>query len=233
MERAFAATSPPVQWFPQRSHTRRGDLRVTPARDHADIQIAHGEGLITRVHAEDFCQALGLPPTLKYERNSVNPAHRFSAAAIEFLALQVSVPTLFQRDILQHTLFNLLVGNSDNHGKNGSVIHQGGGTRLAPLYDVVPVFMDRNVTHQLAFRHGEAEFAEDFTQNNLRGLLSDLGFAKPQMGRTLKQIATLAVRIAEAATALATKELADALHAQASVVEAALETEFGLPVRDF
>ncbi|MBT9247902.1 HipA domain-containing protein (plasmid) [Gemmobacter fulvus] len=198
-----------------------------------DIQIVEGAGLITRFHAEDFCQALGLPPTLKYERNSANPAHRFSAAAIEFLALQVSVPTLFQRDILQHTLFNLLVGNSDNHGKNGSVIHQGGGTRLAPLYDVVPVFMDPNVTHQLAFRHGEAEFTEDFTQDNLRGLLFDFGFAKPQMGRTLKQIATLAVRIAEAATTLATKELADALHAQAGVIEAALEADFGLPARDF
>ena len=138
-----------------------------------DIQIVEGAGLVTRVHVEDFCQALGLPPTLKYERNSVNPAHRFSAAALKRIGIQTSVPTLFQRDILQHTLFNLLVGNSDNHGKNGSVIHQHGGTSLAPLYDVVPVFMDRSVTHQLAFRHGAAEFAEDFTQGNLRGLLTD------------------------------------------------------------
>ena len=108
-----------------------------------------------------------------------------------------------------------------------------GGTRLAPLYDVVPVFMDRSVTHQLAFRHGAAEFAEDFTKGNLRGLLADLGFAKPQLVRTIKQIASLATRIAEAATTLATKELANALHAQARVIEAALETDFGLPVRDF
>lgn len=198
-----------------------------------DIQIVEGAGLITRVHAEDLCQALGLPPTLKYERNSVNPAHRFSAAAVKRIGIQTSVPTLFQRDILQHTLFNLLVGNSDNHGKNGSVIHQHGGTRLAPLYDVVPVFMDRSVTHQLAFRHGAAEFAEDFTQGNLRGLLTDLGFAKPQLARTIKQITSLAVRISEAATTLATKELADALHAQAGVIEAALEADFGLPARDF
>lgn len=198
-----------------------------------DIQIVEGEALITRAHAEDFCQALGLPPTLKYERNSVNPAHSFSAAAVKRIGVQTSVPTLFQRDVLQHTLFNLLVGNSDNHGKNGSVTHQAGGTRLAPLYDVVPVFMDRNVTHQLAFRHGEAEFAEDFTQGNLRDLLIDLGFAKPPLTRILKQVASLAGKIAEAAATLAPKELADALHAQARVIEAALEAEFTLPARDF
>jgi serine/threonine-protein kinase HipA len=196
-------------------------------------QFADGAGMITRIHVEDFCQALGLPPTLKYERSSVNPDRRFSAAGVQWIGAQASVPTLFQRDFLQHTLFNLLVGNSDNHGKNGSVIHRGGGTSLAPLYDVVPVFMDRTVTHQLAFRHGAAEFAEDVTQDNLRSLLVDLGFAKPPLARIIKQVAALAHAIAKAAPGLATKDLADALHAQARIVEAALEADFRLPLRDY
>ena len=198
-----------------------------------EVRIADGAGAITRVHVEDFCQALGLPPTLKYERNSVNPDRRFSAAAVQRIGAQASVPTLFQRDFLQHTLFNLLVGNSDNHGKNGSVIHQGGGTSLAPLYDVVPVFMDRAVTHRLAFRHGAAEFAEDVTQDNLRALMTDLGYAKPSLPRTIKQVASLAQAIAKAAPALATKELGDALHAQAKVVESALAADFDLSPRDY
>ena len=197
------------------------------------VQIADGAGVITRVHVEDFCQALGLPPTLKYERGSVNPDRRFSAAAVRRIGAQASVPTLFQRDFLQHTLFNLLVGNSDNHGKNGSVIHRDGGTSLAPLYDVVPVFMDRTVTHQLAFWHGAAEFAEDVTQDNLRRLLIDLGYAKPPLARIIKQVTALAQSIARAAPGLATKELADALQAQAKVVEAALGADFGLPPRDY
>ncbi|GGE28342.1 hypothetical protein GCM10011345_38000 [Gemmobacter megaterium] len=197
------------------------------------VQSSDGVGVITRVHAEDFCQALGLPPTLKYERGSVNPDRRFSVAAVHRIGAQASVPTLFQRDFLQHTLFNLLVGNSDNHGKNGSVIHRDGGTSLAPLYDVVPVFMDRTVTHQLAFWHGAAEFAEDVTQDNLRRLLVDLGFAKPPLARIIKQVAALAQTIAKAAPGLATKDLADALHAQAKVIEAALGTDFALPPRDY
>lgn len=198
-----------------------------------EIRVADGKGEIIRIHSEDFCQALGLSPLLKYERNSVNPAHRFSAAAVARIGAQASVPTLFQRDFLEHTLFNLLVGNSDNHGKNGSVIHRSGGTTLAPLYDVVPVFMDVRVTHELAFRHGRAEFAEDFSIDDLRQLLFDIGFGKPQVGRTVRKIAALAAKIAEAAPEFATKDLADALHAQAMVIAAALKVEFRLPVRDY
>lgn len=197
------------------------------------IELVGSERLITRIHSEDFCQALGLPPSLKYERDSLNPEHRFCATAVAQIGAQASVPSIFQRDFLEHCLFNLLVGNSDNHGKNGSVLHQKGGTALAPLYDVVPVFMDRRVTHQLAFRHGQAEFVEDFTTEDLRRLLIDLGFGKPQVARVVKQIATLATRIAGAGVALAAKDLADALHGQAQVIEAALATEFGLPLRDY
>lgn len=197
------------------------------------IEIAGRTGLITRIHSEDFCQALGFPPSLKYERDSLNHDRRFSAAAVAQIGAMASVPTIFQRDFLEHCLFNLLVGNSDNHGKNGSVLHQSGGTALAPLYDVVPVFMDAMVTHQLAFRHGDADFAEDVTRENLRLLLKDLGFGKPQLDRVLKQISTLARQISEFAEKLATKGLGDALHAQARVIEAALEMDFDLPIRDY
>lgn len=147
-------------------------------------------------------------------------------AAVATIARQASVPTLFQRDFLQHVLFNLLVGNSDNHGKNGSVIHRGGATTLAPLYDVVPVLMDRNVTHRLAFRHGAADFAEDFSQDNLKTLMLDLGFAKPRVERIVKQVKAAASCIAEVAPTLADKALADALYSQAQAVEAALGAEF-------
>lgn len=206
---------------------------ILSTRFDRKIDLTDGTGLITRIHSEDFCQALGLPPTLKYERDSLNPDRRFCAAAVTQIGAKASVPTIFQRDFLEHCLFNLLVGNSDNHGKNGSILHQGGGTTLAPLYDVVPVFVDTRVTHQLAFRHGQADFAEDFSRENLSRLLKDLGFGKPQPTRVLKQIATLAKRISEAAPALATKSLADALHAQATVIEAALGADFDLPVRDY
>jgi serine/threonine-protein kinase HipA len=205
---------------------------VSTRFDRAHVQVKD-EDLITRVHAEDFCQALGLPPSLKYERDALNPERSFSARAIARIAAQTSVPALVQRDILRHTLFNLLVGNTDNHGKNASLLHRRGGVVLAPLYDVVPVVMDRRVTHRFAFSHGGADFAEDFTVDRLRQLLFDLGFARPQMPRVLRDIRAMAATIAEHAPAIATKGLADMLHAQASVVAKALGQEFDLPVRDY
>ncbi len=45
---------------------------------------------IRRIHSEDFCQALGLPRDLKYERNSVDPSRKFSMA-IRLLASSTDV----------------------------------------------------------------------------------------------------------------------------------------------
>lgn len=198
-----------------------------------DIDIKDGEGTIRRLHAEDFCQALGLPPILKYERDAVDPYRRFSAAAVEVVARQTTAPALVIKDFLAQTIFNLLVGNTDNHGKNTSLLYRGRTVLLAPLYDVVPVFMDRRVTHEFSFKHGDAHFAEDFNADALRGLLSDLGFGKPPVKRTMKQIQQGAKMISDLAARHAPKDLADALYAQARVIEEALGIDFGLAERDY
>jgi len=80
--------------------------------------------------------------------------------------------------------------------------------------------------------HTDCRATEDVTQDNLHALLVDLGYPKPPLARIIKQIAALAQTIAKAAPGLATKDLADALHAQAKVVEAALGADFALPPRD-
>jgi len=198
-----------------------------------EIEMTDGAGAIRRRHVEDFCQALGLPPGLKYERDSVDPDRRFSAAAVRGIASRTSAPALFTRDFLSQTLFNLIVGNSDNHGKNASLLYRGGRAELAPLYDVVPVFMDRRVTHELAFRHGGARFAEDLDTDALRGLLSDLGFARPPVNRTAKQLQDMAKRVSGLSALRAPKDLADGLHAQARVVADALGLDFDLVERDY
>lgn len=198
-----------------------------------EVQIVDGAGTIHRRHAEDFCQALGLPPSLKYERDAVDPHRRFSAADVNVILAQTTVPAVARREFLAQTLFNLLVGNTDNHGKNTSLLYQGRTVRLAPLYDVVPVFMDRRVTHELSFRHGDARFAEDFGVDALHGLLFDLGFGKPPVARTIKQITRLARQISDLSAQRAPKSLADGLNAQAQVIQDALLVEFSLEDRDY
>ncbi|MFS3127435.1 HipA domain-containing protein [Nocardioides sp. Bht2] len=92
-----------------------------------------------RAHQEDFCQALGLDPSAKYElqTNAGNSRLRQLAA---LAAPRAASPDSFRRTLLQAVCFNALIGNADAHSKNYSLmIEETGEVSLAPLYDVAPV----------------------------------------------------------------------------------------------
>lgn len=86
-----------------------------------------------RVHQEDFCQALGVMPQRKYQ-NEGGP----SPAAINGLLQQYSSrPQVDREGFLRSLVFNWLIGGSDAHAKNYSLlVGTGGIVRLAPLYDI-------------------------------------------------------------------------------------------------
>ena len=91
------------------------------------------EGSIRRLHQEDTCQALGLPPTGKYE-NENGPG---VAPIVELLRTYSSRPTDDVWTFVQALALNWLIGGTDAHAKNYSVlIGAGGRARLAPLYDI-------------------------------------------------------------------------------------------------
>lgn len=91
------------------------------------------EGAVTRLHQEDFCQALGFPPEHKYQQEG-GPLVR---DCITLLREWSTVPVLDIRDFLDGQIFNVLIGNADAHGKNYSMLYHGGQRRLAPFYDLV------------------------------------------------------------------------------------------------
>ncbi|PTV93967.1 serine/threonine-protein kinase HipA [Rhodobacter aestuarii] len=192
---------------------------------------------ITRTHCEDFCQALGLPKELKYERNAVQEDRKFSLRAISTIAERSAAPGLFRMTFLQQMLFNLMVGNTDNHGKNGTILYKGTSGTLAPLYDVVPVILDRTVTHRLSFTLGGAEWSEDVTMERLMDAMRDLGFARPRLDRPtrlmLERLASEGPGQLGQVGPLGDKALADAVAAQMTVVEEGLG--LGLPIapRDY
>ncbi len=45
-------------------------------------------------------------------------------------------------DYLRRDLLNKILGNSDNHGRNTSIIREKSAFRLAPIYDLAPMVMD-------------------------------------------------------------------------------------------
>ncbi len=88
-----------------------------------------------RLHQEDYCQALGLFPASKYERNSTGtpgPKVRDLVAVTRSVADLASVTRL-----LQVVVFNIIACNTDAHGKNYSLMISGRGARLAPTYDIM------------------------------------------------------------------------------------------------
>lgn len=91
------------------------------------------DGRVRRIHQEDFCQALAVPPEVKYAGEG-GPSLKDGFALLRRVALRPAVDVL---KLLDAVIFNLIVGNADAHGKNFSLLHDAAGPRLAPLYDLV------------------------------------------------------------------------------------------------
>jgi serine/threonine-protein kinase HipA len=98
-------------------------------------RLASGNEII-RVHQEDTCQALGIMPTRKYQ-NEGGPGIK---DIVELLRTYSSARDEDVKTFIHAAGFNWLVGGSDAHAKNYSVLLTGGPrVRLAPLYDVASV----------------------------------------------------------------------------------------------
>ncbi len=88
--------------------------------------------IVTRVHQEDLCQALGILPKNKYQEDG-GPSLRKVAAVLMSATERSSLEAL-----LRAVTFNVALGNADAHGKNFSLLHlQDLSLRLAPLYDLM------------------------------------------------------------------------------------------------
>lgn len=86
-----------------------------------------------RVHQEDLCQALGLPPTRKYE-NEGGPG---VDSIVPLLRDNSSAPSEDVLTFVSALALNWLIAGTDAHAKNYSIlIGARRRVRLAPLYDV-------------------------------------------------------------------------------------------------
>jgi len=96
-------------------------------------RVIRGDKII-RVHQEDLCQALGLPPSRKYQ-NEGGPG----PGDIAKLLRRVMPPRVADASLWRFTdalIWNWLVAGTDAHAKNYSLLLAGDQIRLAPLYDV-------------------------------------------------------------------------------------------------
>jgi serine/threonine-protein kinase HipA len=99
-----------------------------------DRQFSGNE--IVRVHQEDICQALGIPPTRKYQsEDGPTPAD-----VIELLRTYSTDRAADVDTFIDALGFNWLIAGTDAHAKNYSLLLAGGPlVRLAPLYDIASI----------------------------------------------------------------------------------------------
>jgi serine/threonine-protein kinase HipA len=129
---------------------------------------------IRRVHQEDLCQALGLQPTAKYQ-NEGGPSPE------TIVALLAAYSTRPEEDIgtfIDALIFNWLIGGTDAHAKNYSILHGNGGkVRLAPLYDVASALPYPDIDPKkikLAMKIGGDYRLRDIGARQWRKLAADL-----------------------------------------------------------
>lgn len=134
------------------------------------------DGLVTRSHQEDFCQALGLPARHKYQRPE-RGATGYNVPAIRGILDRMTDPAGERLKFLHITLFDILLGNVDGHAKNFALFHlPGGRLTTTPRYDVMPTMLDRRTTNEFAYYLGKATSLDELTSDAIDQFMTDLGF---------------------------------------------------------
>ncbi|MCX7279779.1 MAG: type II toxin-antitoxin system HipA family toxin [Burkholderiales bacterium] len=165
------------------------------------------DGLPTRLHQEDFCQALGVPPETKYQ-NEGGPG-----LADAFILLRNTTrPSAVQvLKLLDAVVFNALVGNHDAHAKNFSLLHTPRGTVLAPLYDLLCTAVYPRLTDKMAMKIGSKYKFSEVLAHHWMQFAEAAGLSPAQ---TRKRILEMAQRLPGVArSTLAAMELQGNGHA--------------------
>jgi serine/threonine-protein kinase HipA len=111
----------------------RRKVLVVERFDRARVTGEAGQPWLARLPQEDFCQALGLPSSLKYESDG-GPG---VADLLRVLDTSSQAETDKRNFVLALLAFWLLAA-TDGHAKNFSIfLERGGGYRMTPLYDVL------------------------------------------------------------------------------------------------
>lgn len=166
-----------------------------------DRRIIDGKAAM-RLHQEDFCQALGVPPELKYESEG-GPGTETGQSLIQDHASRPAADRItFQRMLI----FHYLVGNADAHGKNYALLYNGRAPDLAPLYDVVCTAAYPNLAKPLAMTLGGRNLADTIQLRHWLTLVPD---TKPAQRLLTNELAKMAEKIGSEADQLLEELRAD------------------------
>ena len=122
-----------------------GDIPVIIVERYDRYRDA-SDGAMKRIHQEDLCQALGVHPRHKYQSDGGPGVPQI----MELLRL-TKAPEIDRDRFMRAQAFNFVIGGTDAHAKNYSILFEPGGAfRLMPLYDVISFLPYHQRRSQLA-----------------------------------------------------------------------------------
>ncbi len=140
---------------------------------------------LTRLHQEDFCQALSISSDNKYQ-NEGGPSLRDCFTLVRQATRNSATSIL---SLLDYVLFNTLVGNHDAHGKNFSLLYQNNKARLAPLYDCLSTAIYPSLTDKMAMSIGGKYKFSELHAKHWEQFAADAGLSVALTLQRLKKLA--------------------------------------------
>ena len=162
-----------------------------------------------RLHQEDFAQALGIFAADKYEKTPSG----YMARMFELLRNNSSNPIEDQIALLRIVIFNYLIGNTDCHVKNFSLLYSEDlkSKRLAPAYDLVATRVYRT-TSDMSFYIGDELDISKINRSKFEMVASEIGLSSNLVLNNFDDVANkLEKAMADAAEKLAEKGFENAI----------------------
>lgn len=178
--RLAAAVGLKVAAVEPRSVAGRGFLLV----ERYDREI-DTDGRIRRLHQEDFCQALGVPPENKYASEG-GPVFR---DCFDLVRQACTAPAPSVLALLDAAIFNVILGNADAHGKNFSLLYTNGSVSLTPLYDLLCTTAYPELSDKFAMRFAKRATLEEFRPDTWEQFAESVGIAAPYTRRRVRALA--------------------------------------------
>ncbi len=148
-------------------------------------RIMDAQGRRLRLHQEDFCQALGVVPEMKYQNEGgPDPAQCFDLVR---RVTRPSAPHVLR--LLDGVIFNALIGNHDAHAKNFSLLYSGKAPVLAPFYDTLSTAVYPTLTSKMAMKIGSKYKFSEVQARHWEQFAQSAGLAKAQARKRILEIA--------------------------------------------
>lgn len=178
LARSLKLTVAPVQIVPA-----AGTLVLRVQR--YDRLAADGAAYAQRLHQEDLCQALGVPPEHRYQ-NEGGPDLAQCFALLR-RATRPSAPHVLA--LLDGVVFNTLIGNHGAHGRNFSLLYGARGAGLAPLYDLLSTAVYPRLAGQMAMKLGGKYRFSEVMSHHWGQFASEAGLSPAQLRKRALDIA--------------------------------------------